>query len=259
MCSQDCVLDCLLDCPGDDVFEISYTKVRTYLNCPWLYKLKFIDDWKAPPSPRASLGLSLHKSLELCLRRGIAAEESILAALDEVWDRSGYADAGQELDYYDQAKVILRRYIAEMSPLWPGKIKEIEKSFELESPDSGLKLIGIIDRIDQMPDGSFAVIEYKSHISAWSEERLRRDLQMTIYAHAARQALGLAQARFFYFFLSLGKIVEAFRTDDDWRSAEQTLKDAAAAVQSGRFEPDSRYCPSCEMNRSCSWALTSRV
>ena len=93
------------------MIEISYTKVRAYLNCPWLYKLKFMDGWKAPPGPEASLGISLHKALEKFHGGAANFLEALFASLDDVWDRAGYQDASQELFFYDKARSILSLYL----------------------------------------------------------------------------------------------------------------------------------------------------
>ncbi|MBI2070766.1 MAG: PD-(D/E)XK nuclease family protein [Elusimicrobia bacterium] len=236
------------------MFEISYTKVRAYLNCPWLYKLKFIDDWKAPPSPEASLGLSVHKALELYHQRAASGGEAAMAALDEVWDRAGYRNAEEELAFYDRARELLERYLRDIAASWPGRVKEIEKNFELTLPESNLKLIGIMDRIDQMPDGSFALIEYKTHAAPWAETRLADDLQMTIYSRAAEQALGLSPLKLFFFFVSQGRAVEVSRGKQQWLEARRALEDVALKVKQGFFDPDRRYCPYCEMKRSCAYS-----
>ncbi|MBI4063564.1 MAG: PD-(D/E)XK nuclease family protein [Elusimicrobia bacterium] len=262
------------------MFELSYSKARAYLNCPWLYKLKYLDEWKAPPSPQASLGLSVHKALEryhlkqkflddpLSLpspsrgegkgEGGPRGEEAILAALDDVWDRAGYANSGQELEFYDRAQLMLKSYVSEIESKWNGKVFFVEKEFFLDLPQAGMKLRGILDRVDQMPDGSYALVEYKTHAVQWSEERLKDDLQVTVYNHAAQEALGLAGIRLFFFFVSQGKIVEVIRGHEDWAKAVEILNQVKAGVLSRKFDPDTSYCPHCEMNKNCRYSTVRK-
>ena len=236
-------------------FEISYTKARTYLNCPWLYKLKFLDDWKAPPGPDASLGISLHKALERYHRGQERGIEALWAALDEAWDRAGYGDSGQELEFYDRARAALERYRSEIDLKWTGRVFEVEKNFVLDLSEIGLKLIGSMDRVDRMADGSYVLIEYKTHVQPWSAERMAADLQMTIYSHAAREIFGAPQMGLFFFFVSQGVWTQVTRGPEDWQGALRALGEIVRKVRQSEFTADTRYCPFCEMRKSCGYSV----
>lgn len=232
-------------------FEISYTKARTYLNCPWLYKLKFLEEWKAPPGPDASLGLSLHKALEKYHRENAGDLETLWSFLDDVWERPGYSDSVQELDYYDRGRGILETYWKDIAQAWSGKVHAIEKEFFFDLPDRHLTMRGILDRVDRMADGTYALIEYKTHMQPWSEERLATDLQMTIYDQAARRILGVSTLDLYFFFVSQGRWVQVRRSPQDWEEALKTIEEVAQDVQQNRFEPDTSHCRFCEMRKSC--------
>ena len=48
--------------------EISYTKYRFYRECPWKYKLAFVDQRQVPLNAKSSYGLSMHRALEHWLK-----------------------------------------------------------------------------------------------------------------------------------------------------------------------------------------------
>ncbi len=237
------------------MFELSYTKAHTYLNCPWLYKLKFLDNWKAPPSPHAALGLSIHKALEIFHKRRLKTLEELCDCLDKVWERVGYRDAEEELVFYDKAKLILKTYLEKVASRWDGEVLELEKKFFLDLPAIGIKLQGIIDRVDRMPDGSFAVVDYKTHAEPWSQERLKGDLQITLYQKAARESLGLLDIRLYFFFVAQGTLVEVTRQGEDWATAEKALVEVKQKVEGGQFTPNTNHCQYCEMKKSCKYSI----
>lgn len=241
--------------PHHHPLELSYTKVKTYLNCPWLYKLRFLDDWKAPPSPQASLGLSLHKALERFHGQPSFDLENCLLCLDEVWNRAGYANTGEEFDYYDKARLILEVYFNRLASPWKGAVLFLEKDFALELPQLDIRLIGLVDRIDRLSQNVYALIEYKTHAQAWDEERLNSDLQMTFYAKACEAALGLKPLRLYFFFVAQGIAREVARSDNDWSQALHVLEKVAAKIRNNDFEPDTRYCGFCELNKVCKYSV----
>ncbi|MEK6542865.1 MAG: PD-(D/E)XK nuclease family protein [Elusimicrobiota bacterium] len=233
--------------------ELSYTKIRSFLDCPWLFKLRFIEEWKAPPSPQASLGISLHKALELYHASGDTRQIELSACLDTVWERAGYRDAQEELGFYDRAQEILGSYQRDIVPKWRGTIWAIEKDFTLELPDEDVRLMGTIDRIDHMPEGGYCVIEYKTHAEPWQQTRIDDDLQMTIYAHGAETALGLAGETLdlCFFFVAQGRCVATRRHDEHWDKALAVIRDVADLLRSGDYTPDTTHCGGCQMRNIC--------
>lgn len=237
------------------MFELSYTKTKTYLNCPWLYKLKVIDNLKAPPSPEAAMGIAVHKALELFHKKRSKTLDELQEALDRVWERAGYTSPEQELGFYDKARLVLKTYFEEIASSWEGETIEAEKQFFLDLPSIDVRLQGLMDRIDAMPDGSYALIDYKTHSAAWSQERLSQDLQITLYEKAAREALGFSPVRLYFFFVAQGKCVEVSRLQDQWVTAEATLKEVKEKIQRGDFSPNTTFCAYCEMNRTCQYSI----
>lgn len=180
--------------------------------------------------------------------------DELYESLDRVWERVGYRNVEEEFIFYDKARVILKTYFEEIALKWEGSVEAVEKQFFLDLPAIGVKLQGILDRVDKMPDGSWALVEYKSQGEAWAQERLATDLQMTLYNKAAQEALGLVKIRLYFFFLSQGKYLEVTRSSGDWVVAERVLKDVRQGVEKADFTPNTNYCAFCDMNKTCQYA-----
>ncbi|MFC1522073.1 RecB family exonuclease [Elusimicrobiota bacterium] len=240
------------------MLDLSYTKVRTYLNCPWLYKLFFIDNKKTPPSPHSSLGHSVHKAFAKFHECGGKSIEEIEDALNDCWESIGYKNAAQELDFFDKAKQILTTYIDNIACTWDSEILGIEKSFKFEIPQLNIKIQGIIDRVDRLSDGSIAIIDYKTHAQIWNETRLKEDMQITIYAQAAINAMGMKNPKLFFFFVSHGIVREVIRSEADWEQLKNTLSDIAVKLQGGQFPCRTEYCQWCDMKNSCGYSIVKK-
>ncbi|MEK7382789.1 MAG: PD-(D/E)XK nuclease family protein [Elusimicrobiota bacterium] len=95
--------------------EISYTRYRIYRECPWKYRLLFVDGRRIPLIPKSSYGLSVHRALEDWLLRGDLALESLLESLRGKWLTDGYPDEACEARWFSKAERVLTRFHGEES------------------------------------------------------------------------------------------------------------------------------------------------
>ena len=139
--------------------EISFTRYRIYRECPWKYKLLFVDGRKIPMTPKSSFGLSLHRALETWLLGGERSLESLLSALRARWLTAGYPDEDAEARAYAKAERVLTRFYGEEESR-RSRTVTVEKEFLW--PSGAHQVRGKIDRIDQGPDGAYEIIDYKT-------------------------------------------------------------------------------------------------
>lgn len=228
--------------------EISFTRLRIFLECPWKYKLLFKDGEHIPPSPAASLGLSLHRTLEEYHRGGPEELDRLLALFWRHWLDQGFQDPAQREEWREKGRKILGRHFeAERSRR--ARIVGVEKEFIYEL--GGHKVRGMIDRIDMHPDGRCELIDYKT--GAPQSGAIAGDLQMRFYALGAREGLGLDLGILTFRYLASGKIVSAPYD----RAGEEDLKDvirkAADAIEVGEFKADTSFCPRCGSKGICAF------
>jgi DNA helicase-2/ATP-dependent DNA helicase PcrA len=228
--------------------RLSYSRLRAYGDCPFKYRLIYVDRRRAPLSAQSSLGHSLHRALEAFYREDGATLERLLELYDEGWFHPGYADAVQEVEFYEKGRKILRRYwVLEESRR--SRIHFVEKEFAFRL---GPHLIqGIIDRVDLHPDGSYEVIDYKTQQDPVGEEEVRGNLQLQIYGLALREAFGIEPARLSLLFLSEPRLVSVPYDRSREPELKRRLAETADRAAAGDFEPDTRHCPRCEFRRAC--------
>ncbi|MCX5783975.1 MAG: PD-(D/E)XK nuclease family protein, partial [Elusimicrobia bacterium] len=141
-----------------DPRELNYSKIKTYSNCPFLFKHIYVEQKRPPISPQASLGLSVHKALEEFHSRG-GNFDDLLQSYDGNWLNAGYTSVQEQVEYYSKGRQMLDNYwSAEESR--KSKVVFVEKDFEFTHGQWRIK--GTIDRIDRHPDNVWEIIDYKT-------------------------------------------------------------------------------------------------
>jgi ATP-dependent helicase/nuclease subunit B len=197
----------------------SPSRLETYGTCPHMFFASHLLDLEVrqPPQPgldAAQLGSILHEILEAAYA---AAEDpssvdSVLQALEQVRDsildhapiRHGFRPtplwAIERAQYVEALRETVRA-LAEQGADWIPIGLELafgiggKPALELRLAGRVARVRGIIDRLDQRPDGGLRVIDYKTGRSRLNVGELHegRRIQLPLYALAAQEALGLGQ------------------------------------------------------------------
>jgi len=234
--------------------ELSYSKVNAYQLCPWKYKLIYVDGWRTPPTPQISLGLTIHRTIEAYHQRQSKLLEELLEIYDEKWVNEGFDHPQETVGFYERGRKMLVAFFNKMATR-DARTVYFEQDFEF--PLQRHKVRGIIDCIDQHPDGSYELIDYKTHAEVWSQEKVDSDLQLTIYSLGCWMALKIRPKRYSYYFLSHDRIISTTRTAEQEASALQLLKDVGQKIVRREFTADTRHCYYCDFRYKCHYAKLS--
>lgn len=231
--------------------EISFSRIQTYQRCPWMYHLVYNLGWRSGPNSGMAMGLSLHRTLE-AYHNPTNTEKTfdrLMNFFDEFWVNEGFRTTQETLDAYDQGRKILERYF-KTDASRTSTVISTEKEFHLPMGEN-VHFRWTLDRLDQHPDGSYEIVEYKSNPHNWTEERRSNDLQMTLYAWGMKKALGTSSIKLKYYFLSSNEQITAHRNDAQLRTAEALINSVAEKIHSGSFEPNFDHCSKCEFSNRC--------
>lgn len=228
--------------------EISFTRYRIYRECPWKYKQIFVDGRKIPLNPKSSFGLSLHRALERWLARGDDSLDALFDSLQGAWLSTGYPDEATESRWYAKAERVLSRFHGEETSR-RARVIGVEKEFVW--PLGPHTVRGMIDRIDQGPDGAYELIDYKTGPGAPTLAQLASDVQMRFYALGARKALGIRAATLTMDCVVAGERVSAPCDPSAEDALVADILDAANAIEKGDFGPDTAYCHRCDFRDDC--------
>jgi RecB family exonuclease len=231
--------------------EISFTRWRVYRECPWKYKLHFVDGLKIPATAKGSFGLSLHRAIEEWAAGGDDSLDALLDALDSQWRDFGYAGEDEESRWRKKAERALTRWhAAETSRR--AKVVAGEKEFIWSLGDHSVR--GMIDRIEQRPEGAFELVDYKTGPEAPTAEQVGRDAQLRFYALGARRGLGVSPALLTVDAIVAGERVTAPYDPGGEPALAEDIVAAAASIEAGKFEPDTRFCPRCDFRKTCAYS-----
>ncbi len=173
---------------------LSYSGVRSYLECPLRWKFLYID--RLPEAPRGyfSFGRTLHSVLEELARplvvpfprrKGDATmqhtldhfagapgtagaprggvspmdREAVRAAYARLWVSEGYPSPEEEARYRALGEEILLKFYDAFvaTPPQPVAVEE-----HLEAQWDGIPIHGYVDRIDRSPTGGLEILDYKT-------------------------------------------------------------------------------------------------
>ncbi len=233
--------------------QLSYSAMTVYRDCPRQYWYRYVERLPAPQSAEAVHGVILHE----VLRRAAEAKQSgqpvtgrLVESLHaEAWRRTPFPDPRRAPTFRRNGERQLRAYLEgggfDATPAY------VEHEFTV--PVDGWTLRGVIDRIDRV-DAGWRIIDYKTGRPV---ARRRRDLQVALYALAARSALDLDPVELEVTSLATGESVRVEKVDGLVAEARNEGSEVAAGIRARRFEarPEPRRCRLCPYRLCCVDAL----
>jgi DNA helicase-2/ATP-dependent DNA helicase PcrA len=232
-----------------DGLMLSASDVETYRLCPLKYKFARVFRIPQEPTINQRFGIVVHQVLERFHASGGGSLEYLMQLFEASWRRSGFGDSNDDLQFREKAVASLNRYW-ELDQARAGKPVWFERGFSFKL---GPHLVrGRVDRVDELPDGSFELIDYKTGRPK-TEDDLRDDVQLSLYAIAAREAWDVeARAGSYYYVLDNEKVPVA-HSDDELARVKATVGAIAEGILEQEFEPKPSYelCSFCDYRIIC--------
>lgn len=229
--------------------DVSYSQVRAYLDCPWSYKLRYVDFWKGPRSPRSAVGQSVHRTLEAYHREKASELERMLELYDENWVHEGFPTPQEQMEWHAKGARILETYWTEDRNR-RSEILHVEREFQF--PLGPHTVRGIIDRIDRRPGGDVDLIDYKTFLDGEPEIDPLGSLQLRIYGLGARECWGIEPAWLSLYFVSAAELVSVPCDEESEAEVRDLLHRVGdLAVHRKSFKPDTTACPRCDFRSRC--------
>jgi putative RecB family exonuclease len=178
--------------------SLSPSRVTSFTDCPLAFRLRAIDRLPEPPSPHAVKGTLVHLVLERLIWDHPAADRSRTVAsaeLERAWAEltSDPTFAALELTDEDAAalhadaeSLLDNYYVLED----PATVRATGVELCLEASLDGLRLRGIIDRLDVTDTGDLVVVDYKTGAAPPVRYERAKLVGVHLYALLCEQALG---------------------------------------------------------------------
>ena len=111
-----------------------------------------------------------------------------------------------------------------------------ERAFELPL-DNNVVLTGRIDQVNRLGERSVEIVDYKTG-KPKTEKQAQKDLQLSVYALAARELLEWDPVRLVFYNLQNNETVAAARDAKQLAKAQSEVQETAAEIRAGQFPPE---------------------
>lgn len=233
--------------------KLSPSAVMSYRECPQRFLFERL--WSIEGDAKATL--TFGRVMHATIRRAMAEiKKGNRLPFDELrriyaneWSAIGYEDDYQEEEYQKDGLEQLQTFHAAVLQAAP-EILEQEKGFELDLEDNVI-VNGRIDQINSLGGKNVEIVDYKTG-KPRSDHEAKKDLQLSIYAIAAKEILELNPVRLVFHYLQTNERQATTRDAKQLDEAEKTVQATAADIRGGEFPPKTGYrCRSCAYQPIC--------
>ena len=231
---------------------LSASDIATYRSCPLRYKYARVLRIPTAQTTSQRFGIVVHQVLERYHSEGDTTLERMLDLLDAGWRRAGLRTGEREHDLRGLAQEALTRYHArlgeqESEPVW------FERAFSFRLGPHHLR--GRVDRVDRLGDGAdaqYELIDYKTSRPKTAEQ-LADDVQLSLYALAAREDWDLQCSRQAYYYVLDDVKVPVSRGERDAEAVKDIVLEVGEGILAQEFTPTPgpAACAMCDYRIVC--------
>ena len=238
--------------------SLSPSRAADFITCPLMFRFRTIDRLPQAPSSAATRGTVVHAVLERLFDLPAAERTAQAAAglLGPEWERLREAEPAVASLFEDDAS--LQTWLASARKL-------LDAYFDLEDPrrleparreehvqvvlPNGLRLRGIVDRVDVAPSGAVRVVDYKTGRAPGEAFEGKALFQMRFYALVLWRTTGVVPTLLQLMYLGDREILRYSPDEADLLATERKLLALWAAIERATQARDFRPSPS----RLCDW------
>ncbi|WP_461032220.1 RecB family exonuclease [Streptomyces mayteni] len=270
--------------------SLSPSRAADFMQCPLLYRFRVIDKLPEEPNAAATRGTVVHAVLERVfdMPAGQRVAPRAKALVVREWERllakrpelAGLFRAAQEGEGAEEAEAAegaaaeaadeldrarLATWLAEAEALverWfsledPTRLEPAERELFVETRlESGLRLRGVIDRVDVAPTGEVRIVDYKTGKAPGPRFENEALFQMKFYALVLWRLRGTAPRRLQLVYLGSGEVLTYDPDESDLRTVERKLlalwEAIRLATESGDWRPNrTKLCGWCDHQSRC--------
>jgi len=178
--------------------------------------------------------------------------ERVLDIYKASWIDEWYETPEQKQEYFEKGKKLLRLFFDRFMANEP-KVKYLEQDFKFKMGDS--VFAGRIDRVDEDPDGSVTIIDYKTGMPKGDKLTPEDKAQLIFYQLAAEQVLKLKIKALKYYYLEDPENPERefLGNDMDKEKLQERFSSNIERIKTQDFTPTPgpHICGFCDFRNIC--------
>ncbi len=247
----------------------SHSRISTYENCPYKFKLRYIDKVKTDKETiEAFLGSRVHETLEWLYEQvkmeNLPSLKKVLRHYEKDWKRNfnnqiRIVKDFSEKNYYKKGRKFIINYYKRYKPFKENTI-ETEKRIVVNLDGKGrYKLQGYIDRLVYNKDKKeYEIHDYKTNNYLKTQDDLDQDRQLALYSIAINESYPDAnKICLVWHFLAFDKEFCSYRDGEEIEKLKkdtiEIIKEIETHEKSGKeWKPKkSNLCKWCEYRELC--------
>ena len=245
----------------------SYSRLQTFEQCPYKYKLKYI--YKIKPeiekSIEAHLGTATHDALEWLyvqiLNNKIPTLDEVIEQYIKTWQKDFSLNiliVKQEFtheDYFQKGIKFIIDYYIKHTPFNDGTL-ETEKQIWIElEPNCPHKIIGYIDRLSYNPKTKeYEIHDYKTANWLPEQKKFDEDKQLALYSIGIKQLFGNHHnINLIWHYLNHNKKITSKRTNGQLEELKQDIINQINKIENNKIWNTNKIilCDWCEYKQIC--------
>ena len=235
----------------------SYSRLNTFLNCPFQYKIKYIDhEHSDKQSIEAFRGTVVHSCLEKLYKEGLNLSE-LLNLYNETYpnpnDLPDNIFIVRKGDYKPEGEIYLSDYynnfyISDAS-------KTLDTEYKLEGSIANRKFVGYIDRLSALiPDGEENIkkIYINDYKTSKTIKILDNDMQAMIYSKILKDKTDISIINK-WFYLRYSQCETISYEEDELNNCERKVHNIISEIENTKVfkKKKSALCKWCSFKDTC--------
>jgi DNA helicase-2/ATP-dependent DNA helicase PcrA len=239
--------------PRPEPLQLSPSAIDAYERCPMKYMFQHIWGVRGGPHAATTFGNVMHTTIKEFVtdlrKRGRVPLEEVMTIYEREWSSAGFPDDYQEQEYRKAGREQLTAFHESYSAAPPDVMYQ-EKPFEL-SLENSVIVTGRIDQINRIDGDAVEIVDYKTG-KPRDEKKAKEDLQLSIYALAAREVLELEPKQLVLYNLMSNEAVATTRDAKALAAAKQKIGEVADQIRAGDFSAKPGFnCGFCDFKPLC--------
>ncbi len=243
----------------------SHSRISTYENCPYQYKLRYIDREKPeiPTTIEAFMGDMVHQALEDLYKKKKfkkrVAKASLIKFYRDLWGKSYSKDikiVKEELNadnYRKMGEKFLTDYYDKYKPFEQLTILGLETQDRMTLPDGNQWHVRI-DKFACDDKGNYYVMDYKTNARMKDQEEADSDRQLAMYSIWAKDKFkDCKSVKLVWHMLAFNKEVVSERTDKELEKLQKEIIGKIKEIENAKDFPTNvtALCNYCGFKNIC--------
>lgn len=245
----------------------SHSKITTFENCPYQYKLKYIDKKEVEISTtiEAFLGDIVHKTLEKLYKNKKfmkkVTKSSLIKFYKELWTK-GYSkdilvvkskEGLTSENYRKMGEKFILNYYNRMKPFNQMTILDLETQDQMTLPDGNQWHVRI-DKLGCDKEGNYYICDYKTNSKMKDQEEADSDRQLAMYSIWVRDKFKDAKKiKLIWHMLAFDKDIISERSNEQLKKLQEEIAKEIKEIENAKEFPRkvTALCDYCVYKEIC--------